>query len=231
MIDHKAIIEVWSNKLELHDHHIYIVLKEGINYSNIGWSPNLNAFIISWKKPFNKTSIIHELGHLYLAQIYNHMGLIKHGNTKENYNEELKLYSMALVDPFVDYHLSKFEEYNRLFNKQFTKLQKIPNNATFRHYMVKYLLFYLEYKFVVKKTQYIIPYLNKIRKKIIRTCPSGREFSLTDFRYLDRELNMFKDIRDIKDPQLIIDFVIRVLNVLDFWDFEVIKEFVIKRLN
>ena len=229
MIDPKAIIEKWINKLELYDYHLYIVLREGINHSLIVWVPPLNAFTLYWKKPFNKTTIIHELGHLYLAQVYNNMGLIKHGNTKENYKEEIKIYWNGLIDPFVDYHLSKFEEYNRLLNKQYAKPQRLPNRSTFLNYMVKYLLFYLEYKFVVKHTQYIIPYLNKIRKNIIRTCPSGRKFTWKKFQDLDRELNRFKDIRDIKDSKLITDFVIRVLNVLGFWKPEFIKEFITKR--
>ena len=234
MIDHKAIIEEWSNKLELHDHNINIVLREGINNSLIVWVPPLNAFTIYWKKPFKKTTIIHELGHLYLAQVYNNMGLIKHGNTrdmKEKYKKEIKLYSNALLDPFVDYHLSKFEEYYKLLNKQYANPQKLPNRSTFLNYMTKYLLFYLQYKFVVKRTQYIIPYLNKIRKNIIRTCPSGREFSMEKFQYLDRELNKFKDIRHVEDSKVITDFMIRVLDVLDFWDSEVIKEYITKRFK
>ncbi len=231
MIDPKTIIEKWVNKLELYDYHLYIVLREGINHSQIVWVPPLKAFTIYWKKPLKKNTIIHELGHLYLAQVYNNMGLIKHGNTEENYEEEIKIYWNGLIDPFVDYHLSKFEEYNRLLNKKYAKTQKLPNRSTFRNYMVKYLLFYLEYKFVVKHTQYIIPYLNRIRKNIIRTCPSGRDFDMEKFLYLDRELNKFKDIKHIEDSKVIIDFTTKVLNVLDFWEPSVIEKFITERLT
>lgn len=233
------LVEKWVKILNLEhsfDYDVHIGFTEGQSFC--GFRDTYFVIGINKDTPYKEQTIAHELGHLYLAKLYNDFGLIKHNGKVPKSKTDLEIlgYSKALIDPFVNYHLSKFKEYPFLLLNTLkgysTNSVEFQKDFTLQDYLMLYMDIYVEYYHVLKPTKDITfkqsmkTTHNNLRKAILDSCPRERKFTLKKIQDLDRELNTFRKIKDIMNSQTIIDFTKRVIDALGFFDKEHIEHYI-----
>lgn len=205
MIDYNTLLEKWGTKLGLDvENPIGVCFSEGDKGSKIHWDRKNNRYIIRLNTDGGEMDLIHELGHIWLGQIYNNMKLA-HGSKHI-------IVGLAMKDNFVNYHLSKnFEEFYQLKAKDLKEYLNgiFDKTCMFDEYLRTYLLSYIHYYYIFNPNdkERVLPYI-KANLKTLRDFMIKKNPKLTYrwFQALDTLLNRFRKIKDIRDSNVYYEY-------------------------
>ena len=224
------LIEKYKELLSITD--IPIVIKRDPTNKfehEIEWHPNKKLWCIWYKDIPLEFYIIHELGHLYFAKRLTHFEGFA---LQTPFHKELdkKPYPLlnGLLDSFVNYNLSKFDEIYPIQKQKLCEYieksndfkEMIDNQKDFIMLLSWYIIFFLEFNFILRKaerdffSQEIERSLNYLKSSLIKVKSMG--FSI-NFEELTKKLSKFEDVKEKIDPKLIVLFMINVIYVLDYW--------------
>ena len=154
----RSIFNIWKNKLHLKQEHLKLCIlspSKSVELRNCGWEAlcNWNKGENLWKiivpVHIKEVILIHELGHLYFPKEVNDMRLAP-AKENEGLNTQIMKCLNSLEDCFVNFHLSKYEDYYKLWsNIMQTDLDDVINRENeLYNIMAYYLLYYIEYNYV-----------------------------------------------------------------------------------
>lgn len=233
-------IKKWLESLDLTHENIIIRCEENdekiFEWDDIMFDVKKKAFLINIKYPPQKYSIIHELGHLYLAKEVKDIRIIKNYYPLSQFMNMRTLF-YGIMDAFVNYKLCKFDEFYSYFLNKYplNKIRMAPENIlksmAFFEILDNYNLVYLEFNFILRdkdKFQRINEKklsLKKMRRDILaKASEENIRFSYQNFQRLDNKLNTFNQIKDSLSFDKIINFMIEILNILNVWKESDIRE-------
>ena len=113
----KQQFDKYRSLLSLSDEPIKLKIlpKNGVNEyegSNLYWDEKLKSWVIEFVNQ-HIFFLIHELGHIFLAKKYNCPYFAK--QTSVPVNERIGYNNVALVDSFVNYNITRYNEIDDLF--------------------------------------------------------------------------------------------------------------------
>ncbi len=193
------------------------------------WHPKQNLWCIWYKDEPIEFYIIHELGHLYFAKRLTHFeGFALQTPFHKEIDNKLHPLLNGLLDSFVNYNLSKFDEIYPIQKQKLSSYlenfndfkEMIDNQKDFIMLLSWYIIFFLEFNFILRKTGRVFfsheikRSLNYLKSSLINV--KSMVF-IIDFEEFNKKLSKFEDVKEKIDPKLIVLFMINVIYVLDYW--------------
>lgn len=234
MIDLKQFINEWKSKLSIESERIeWIDLpfshfdNEEHNYSKVqvSYYYEKGFWLITYEETVKPYAFIHELGHIYLWKLTNHLDIIKSRKLIINKNPittKINHLENVLLDCFVNYNLYEFEEFKKLFLFEcIDNLNRIYhfNNNQLDKILQFYIYWYIIYNFIIEKEvkdhyeKQIKDVLKPFKKEIMRKSSFNQKF----FLRLNAKLNKFNQIKETKKIRTIINFIYEVLGIFPYW--------------
>jgi hypothetical protein len=207
--------------------------------SHITYDDNLDSWVINIG-PVTHFRIIHELGHLYIAWYLDDIDLIdfvKLKKSEANMNAELYQYIEKYIDCFVNYYLLKFDDFYQYLLTNFPEKQAfiipeelIPENK-FNDLLCTYIYKYIHLKCILKKEDRkkrqkgTIITINNLREVIITKAKEENiDFTTNEIHRLNKYLNNFNIVKDNQASEEIINYILKNILVLGFWENDILKE-------
>ncbi len=240
----ESIARVWENKLELEEYKMILEFTPELYYKKllrtafVQWSDEKKAWKIKLFQLADKRTVIHELGHIYLAKMLNNWYFVDSSRkakikTKQ-LNLEISLFFNRLIDCFNDYKLSNFKEfYESYVSHVINGLNQYPDpmqntlKDSVRYYLKAYIDFYhiLKSEDIKNNISEIRANLRDVRNSVLKKIKSEKKkLSFNRFKSLDLQLNEFNTIKDTLDSQKILQFFYNTLSLLGFWSENELKK-------
>lgn len=233
----ESIAKIWAAKLKLQKYPIILEFipelynKKSLRSAIIQWSSEESSWIIYFYQLADKRTVIHELGHIYLAKTLNNWYFVDSSKKEkikaEKLHPEISKFFNRLIDCFNDYNLSKFEEfYDAYVSHIVAGLNQYPDpkQHNLNESIFYYLKAYIDFNYILKpedNNKYISEIeanLRTVKNSIIKKIKiEKRKLSFNRFVSLDRQLNNFNSIKDSLDSKVILQFFYNTLNLLGFW--------------
>ncbi|MFW9881461.1 MAG: hypothetical protein ACFFG0_51005 [Candidatus Thorarchaeota archaeon] len=215
------------------------------------WNYDKKCYEVEYKTLELNYYIIHELGHIFLANSTNYpyfartsleineinIEIAKFINTGKKLRKELEdfinifNYSNHLLDCFVNNNaFNKFGEYYPYYINYIDELLQIINQGfkftELHDLLVGYVGFYIEFNYNLKFKN------RKVRQQKVdrflnglkKTIVDNSTFPIQKFQDINRKLKNFSIIKSTKDPEKIVNFNYEVIQELSFWELETITE-------
>lgn len=232
------ICEKWVKKLQLEDLSIYFnYIEEPFNKEMgrpafLQWIHEDQEWEICFYQLVDKKTVIHELGHIYLAKILNNWHFVSSWESPKEWSKKINIeidkFLNRLLDCFVDYNLSKFDDfYSAYISHIDSGLDKYPDPGAYKmnKFLFYYLKAYIDFYFILKPMDIskfisrIEGNLKKVRNTIIiKSKQENRKLHFKRFQNLDKQLDEFNLIKDSLDPKTIVNFFYKTLKILGFWN-------------
>jgi len=148
-------IKKWLSILKLDDDNFIFYCEEEhdnvFDWDTIKYIPNKQAFRIQIKYPNRRFSIVHELGHLYLAKQVNNIKLVIAPNPDSNLMD-MRVLLTGMMDGFVNYNLIKFEEFYKYFLEKYQigTFLYLPDETNFFEVLDKFIMLIIDYEYIIK---------------------------------------------------------------------------------
>lgn len=238
--DFPPFIKKWLSLLKLNDDNFIFYCEEEhdnvFDWDRIKYIPNEQTFRIQIKYPNRRFSIVHELGHLYLAKQVNNIKLVVSANPDSNLMD-IRVLLYGMMDGFVNYNLIKFEEFYEYFleTHQIGKFlylhDETQKDFSFFEVLDKFIMLIIEYEHIIKNPDRVLRIegrnksfkffrelvLKKAREENIR-------FSYQKIQSLQNSLKRFSLIKDSLSFNIILNFMFMILKKLKLWDEKDIKK-------
>ncbi len=230
-----GLVKKFKNILPLSNEKFAI--SEGTEYpeAQIDWDDDDNNWIVRYKPDIEEYYIAHELGHVNLARLCNYEGFAK--QMKENSNIDWNIAPLLniLLDGFVDYQISQFDEiysaikikfWDYLGDINFSK-RCIQEENEFIELLIWYLGWYQGFNFILKKNdqkeskEKIDDLLSFLKSKLVH---GKGGISGKNFIKLTIQLNKFDKIKGTLDSKEIISYCFDVILSMKLWDKNKISE-------
>jgi len=154
----ESIARTWEVKLGLEQYPMILEFipelyhKEMLRTAFIQWSDEDKTWIICLFQLADKRTVIHELGHIYLAKIINNWYFVDSSNKTPSITKqlhpEISLFFNRLIDCLNDYKLCNFEEFYEAYESHIVAgLNQYPDpkhhtlNDSIRYYIKVYIDF------------------------------------------------------------------------------------------
>ncbi len=222
---------------------ILSISKERIEYkldstiffeAELNWDINSSTWTISYKEKPDEYYTVHELGHIYLARKkMNFDGFAVQASEYyvDKWDYRLKPLFNILLDVFVDYNISQFDEIYSIARKKYIDyLEKeedfkemVDESKEFLELLSWYLLFFILFKFILREndrekfSQEIDHRINYVKRSLLSF---KSVINLDIFEELNEKLNLFDKIKEETDHKQIILFIINVIYTFNFWTKE-----------
>ncbi len=213
----KTILSKWVNKLNLNNIPIEFIYTNNNTFENGLCSYDFNAkkYRIFITPNSDKETYIHELGHIYFDKLTNALNYYQKNPFKNIYIRN------SIEDGFVNYNLSKFNEFYDLINENIGRSKPINyliKSFSLNRLLGGYIYDYLHWNFILKPKdrnlqKEIIDYnLNIYQKAIlIRAKQEKIKFNQKDLFKLRIILNQFPKIKDLRDYKILKKYEDQVL--------------------
>lgn len=227
---YKGILSISQENIELEKNPLLLTRQAELGFDNSKKSWILYYNVVQSEFPF-----IHELGHIHFAikkSGYIYFALPPPPNSE--LDRSLGNLINNLLDCFINYNLSEFKEFypfirqnNFFYLDQLGDFQnKIESINNFYTLLEWYLLFYIEFKFILKKEDYKkrnqdIDSLLKILKSNLL---NFNHFSENNINKLTKCLDKFNEEKNKTRAVRIIAYFIYVLLNINFWTKEELKK-------
>jgi len=178
--------------------------------------------------------LVHELGHIFLAKKYDCPYFAKQSMVPVN--ERIGIYDNTLVDSFVNYNITRYDEIYHIFleyvdiylNAGTQRLD--PKNLDILLY---YLNLYLDFHYCLKledfqKREQKINIFFKELEELILTAPS---ISKETFGIIKEELLKFEEYLEVEKSAPIIFFILKILKKIPYWRQSDVNENIRKIYN
>ncbi len=199
--------------------------------AELEWHPDQERWCIWYKDFLSKYYIIHELGHLYLSNITSFQNFAIQTPDHKHIDRRLHPLFNNLLDVFVDFRLSQFEEIypflknkyleNISKNKEFMDLVAITTNLI--KILSWYVIYYIDFRFTLKERDLerrALKPMKELRTYIIKKGGSPINMTEEKFENLDEQLDRFDEFKDGNSPKRIVLYIINVVYCLRFWTKE-----------
>ena len=203
--------------------------------AELGFDTSSKSWIIYYNIIQSEFPFIHELNHIYFAMKkcgYIYFALPPPPNPK--LDRILGGLISNLLDCFVNYNLSEFEEiYPIIRQNDFiyldnlgdiqNRIKSIDNLYTLLEW---YILFYLDFRFILKeedrkkRNQEIESFLNILQSKI----SNFKQFNQNNLKELTKYLDRFNKKKNENRPIRIISYFTKVLLKINIWTEEELKK-------
>ncbi len=231
----KELFNKWIKILNLENSEVNLRIlsfNKSIQLQNSGWRA-----LCHWNKttniwdiivPFNIETVIliHELGHLYFPKKLGDMRLAPAMENRGLHKEIMNCLN-SLEDWFVNYYLTKYEEFYKLWFhlKQNDLNYIIKEKYELYSILAYYLKHYIEYNYLfnetVKYKTQIDNFIEETEKIIIS---KSKIYDNNKLNQLKKLLSKFELYKDCKNPEKIISYMEDVLRELSLWSNKTIKE-------
>ncbi|NVM52637.1 MAG: hypothetical protein HWN66_02955 [Candidatus Helarchaeota archaeon] len=196
------------------------------------WNEQKQCYEVEYRRRLKDYFIIHEVGHIFLAEITKNHKLIPILATREIIFE----YCNSILDCFVDHRaFHHYEEYYPFFlnyiDEILTKKMDFMESILFiisndlHHFLSYYIQFYLTFHYVLKSEDHQARQL-KI-KSFLRKCEriirQKSDLTHDDIADLKQKLDSFDQIKSTRDSNVIFHFIFKILLELSLWDEEEIR--------
>ena len=228
-------IKKWLSLLKLdNDHFIFCCEEEhdkAFEYDRIKYIPEKKVFRIQIKYPPRRFSIVHELGHLYLAKQMNNMKLIITPNPDSNLMD-MRVLLNGMMDGFVNYNLIKFEEFYTYFLEKYQigKYLYLPDELNFFEVLDKFIMLIIDYDYIIKEPDRNLRIEGRNKSLeffhgslLEKAKEQNIYFSYQTIQALEKAIKKFRLIKDSISFEKIMYFMFIILNKLEFWDEQDIK--------
>ena len=175
--------------------------------------------------------LAHEVGHIYIAKLYNFDGFAKPMKDDDEPKIDWHIAPLfnSLLDGIVDYHISLFNDiypYSEL--KYLSYLKNLPDtyalvvkNKDYIEVLEWYILWFQSFKFIIKE-EIRIKYKKEISQLLSFTKNHLLKFnggiSNNAFKEMEDKLKTFDKVKVSSDSKEILLFFINVLNLMALWD-------------
>lgn len=240
----EAIARTWEKKLELEEYPMILEFipelyhKEMLRTAYVQWSDDAKAWNICLFKLADKRTVIHELGHIYLAKILNNWYFVDYSNKSpsvvKKLNPEISLFFNRLTDCFNDYNLCKFEEFYKAYKAHVVvglNQYPDPKHNTLRDSIRYYLKAYIDFNYILRPIdrenflEDIVANLRAVKNSVIlKTKSKKKKLSFSRFIYLDQQLDKFNIIKDSLESKTLLQFFYDILSLLGFWSKQELKK-------
>lgn len=234
----ESIAKVWEIRLGLEEFPMILEFipelyhKEMLRTAYIQWDDNDQAWIISLFQLADKRTVIHELGHIYLAKKIDDWYFVdspkKTISNIRKLDEEISLFFNRLIDCFNDYNLCNFEDFYEAYKSYiFVGLNEYPDP---KHHTLKdpiryYIKAYVDFYYILRsedRDKYLSEIkanLRAVRNSVILKVKSKKKkLTFNRFKLLDQQLDEFNIIKNSLESKIILEFFYKTLSLLGFWD-------------
>jgi len=239
MIDLKQFLNEWISKLSLESERIEWIDLPFSHFDNkehnyakaqISYYYQKGFWLITYEETVKPYAFIHELGHIYLWKLTNHLDILKKNEVilkKNPLTTKIKNLENALLDCFVNYNLIEFDDFKKpyLYNC-IDNLSRIYQFESIDQSLRFYLYWYIIYKFIIPEdvrnlfTKEIKECLGQYKKYIMGKSSFNQKF----FLKLNAKLNKFSLIKDVKNIKIIINFIYEILAIFPYWSKKKLQE-------
>ena len=220
-----------------------IELHEGtdIYEAELGWNEESQTWIIKYRdKNVDDYYLAHEVGHVYVAKLYNFEGFAKPMKDKDELKIDWNIAPLfnSLLDGIVNYRISLFDEiYLCSELKYLSHVKDLPDtyslvgkNKDYIEVLEWYILWFQIFKFIIKKVVRV-----KYKKEISQLLSFTRNhllnfnggISIIAFKEMEDKLKGFDTVKTSTDSKELLLYFINVLILTELWDTGlIIKQFV-----
>lgn len=198
--------------------------------AELSWSEQSNSWIIFFGQSIKEFALIHELGHIYYAKqwiSFDDFAIPPPFNTKADRNVFILINN--LLDCFVNYSISKFSKFYEAYKEELfsyylnnmdefcVQIERHPDKIEVLSW---FFLFYLDFNYIVnEKDAYIRredieKLLNKLKERALLILNNDNSTLDLVIERLDR----FNDVKETRDPKLVIHFFINLLLATEIWE-------------
>lgn len=229
-------IKKWLSLLKLEsDHFIFCCEEEHDNAfecDNIKYIPEKKVFRIQIKYPYRRYSIVHELGHLYLAKQMNDMDLIITPNPDSNLMD-MRVLLNGMMDGFVNYRLIEFEEFYTYFLEKYQigKYLHLIEETNFFEVLDKFIMLIIDYDYIIKepdRNSRIVGRNKSLEISRESLLEKAKELNINlsyqTIQTLEKTIKKFRLIKDSMSFEKIMYFMFLILNTLKLWDEQDVKK-------
>lgn len=227
---YKGILSISQENIELKKNPLLLTRQAELDFDN-----SKNSWIIYYNVVQSEFLIIHELGHIHFAikkSGYIYFALPPPPNPK--LDRSLGNLINNLLDCFINHNLSEFEEFypfirqnNFFYLDHLKNFQKqIEGTENLFTLLEWYLLFYIEFKFILKKEDYKKrnQEINSLLKILKSNLLNFNHFSENNINKLSKCLDKFNEEKNEIRVVRIISYFIYVLLKINFWTKEELKK-------
>ena len=175
--------------------------------------------------------LAHEVGHIYLAKLYNFDGFAKPMKDDDEPKIDWHIAPLfnSLLDGIVDYHISLFDEiYPRSEMKYLSYLKDLPDtyalvskNEDYIEVLEWFIIWFQSFKFIIKE-EVRVKYKREISQLLSFTRNHLLKFkggiSSNLFKEMEDKLKSFDVVKMSKDPKELLLYFINVLILTELWD-------------
>lgn len=187
--------------------------------------------------------IPHEFGHIYLVRWFNYRDICSHGKKRMDANYIEELFSNFL-NCFVDYHITKHQEFYELWSSQiyfghkFNELTKFKNQfdilikekTRMKVTMNPFMLFLNEYLYFLISSYYILHPNNKNKRfkeieSLLDYCEYLLKTFLPEFNLIEfkRSLKQFNKVKDSKNHSEVLTWMYECMRLIPYCEEEELK--------
>lgn len=222
-------IEKYTKILSISRKEVEINVNPSIR-SEIYWDKKIKKFVINCREFNDNFDVIHELGHIYLAKKINFFAF-SNPSTHPNINEIIFRIVDYLLNCFVNYNLSTFEEiypvYRNFILSLTSKRFLFISNLEFLGFL---LWLYVELNYILKKeeknTQIESYFLNQVNIFL-----NSSKVNKEDFNSLISDLSEFEKVKYSTNFKEILNFIRNIISSISTifrkWD----KNFINNQLD
>lgn len=202
--------------------------------AELNWDRNSLTWTILYKEKLDEYYTVHELGHIYLARKkmnFDGFAVQAPEDFVDKWDYRLKPLFNQLLDVFVDYNISQFDEIYGITRKKYIYyLEKkedfeemVDESEEFLELLSWYLVFFILFKFILREkerekfSQEIDHRINYVKNSLL-SFKSVINFDI--FEELNEKLSFFDKIKEETDPKQIILFIINIIYTFNFWTKE-----------
>lgn len=200
--------------------------------AEVGWNEESQAWIINYKnKNVEDFSLAHEVGHIYVAKLYNFDGFAKPMKDEDEpkINWHIAPLFNSLLDGIVNYHISLFDEIYLLSELKYLSYVKdlpdtyslISKNEDYIEVLEWYIIWFQSLKFIIKE-RVRVKYKREISQLLSFTRKHLLKFeggiSKNIFKEMEDKLKQFDTVKKSKDPKELLLYFINVLILTELWD-------------
>ena len=207
---------------------------EGTNIyeAELGWNEESQTWIINYKdKDVDDYYLAHEVGHIFVAKLYNFDGFAKPMKDEDEPKIDWNIAPLfnSLLDGIIDYQINLFNEIYTHSEKKYLSYLKdlsdayslVVKNKDYIEVLEWYFLWFQSLKFIIKKEV-----REKYKKEISQLLSFTRNhllkfnggISVDAFKEMEDKLKNFDAVKKTTDSKDLFLHFINVLNLTELWD-------------
>jgi len=200
--------------------------------AELSWNEQSRNWIVYYEQSLKKFVLSHELGHIYYAKQwinFNDFAIPPPFNIRAE--RDFFLLVNNLLDCFVNHSLSKFSKLytfykEELFSYYLDNLDDfclhIEKHSDKTKVLSWFFLFYIDFKYIIKekdansRREDIKRLLDKLKERILQILNNDN----TTLDLIIERLDRFNDVKETRDPRLVIHYFVNLLLASNIWDKE-----------